>query len=86
MSHNLIVIGNDESIRGIPCSEEGWEQYQEENLFPCWKCKSWLPWFHYQDSRCDKNSYDNEVDRRNHGHFSCCTLCQDTLCVKLIKE
>ena len=75
-----IILGNRESITGIPRKEEGFENHQDENLLPCWKCSLWRPWTYF-----GSNSYVEEVKTRGFGHFKCCTLCEHSMCVKIIK-
>lgn len=73
-----IILGTRTSIYGIPRRENGWEEFKNENLFPCWKCKKWYPWFSFSEA------FEDEIDMRENGHFTCCKECKRKMCVKVI--
>lgn len=41
----LLSLDEKERVYGIPRKE--WPDASNENLFPCWRCRDWKPWFYH---------------------------------------
>ena len=57
-----------------------WQQYEVEDLFPCWKCKK------VNYSRSFNNSLEELMNERSGGYFQCCKICRDDMCLQIVNK
>jgi hypothetical protein len=73
------------SIYGIPREDQGdWRDYFIEDLFHCWMCDEFRPWYFFSTflSRTENLTYENLIERLDFGHYPCCDQCAYRMCVR----